>query len=61
MSDTWADEIYAMYRAGILTGYTGTPPYAEHAFGADSNIRRSEVAVIVVRMMEADARVSFTI
>lgn len=60
-SDAYANEIYVFYRAGILGGYTNTAGYADHAFGTSSNIRRSEVAVIVVHMMDADTRISFTI
>lgn len=61
MSDLYADEIYTFYRAGILGGYTNTAGYKDHAFGANSSILRSEVAVIVVHMMDPDTRLSFTI
>lgn len=61
MTDANANEIYTFYRAGILGGYTNTPGYADHAFGADSSIRRSEVAVIVVHMVDPDTRLMFTI
>lgn len=61
LGDAYAEEVYAFYRAGILAGYTDSAAFAEHAFGTDSKIKRSEVAVIVVHMMEPDTRVSFTI
>lgn len=56
-----AREIYAFYRSGILAGYTNTPGYAEHAFGPDSSITRAEVAAIMNRMFDADARIEFDI
>ena len=58
---TYASEIYTFYRAGILGGFTNTPGYADHSFGFSTDIRRSEVAVIVVHMMDADTRISFTL
>jgi len=61
LEDTYADEIYTFYRAGIVSGYTQTPPYPDHAFGADSTITRAEVASILIRMFEAEKRASFTI
>ncbi len=61
LGDAYADEVYAFYRAGILAGYTDSAEFAEHAFGTDSKIKRSEVAIIVVHMMDQDTRVSFTI
>lgn len=61
MSDESANEIYAFYRAGILTGYTGTPGYEEHAFGGDSTISRAEVAAIMNRMFDASTRRMFTL
>ncbi len=61
LTDLYANEIYTFYRAGILSGYSGTPSYAEHAFGSDSSINRAEVASILIRMFEADARTNFTI
>lgn len=51
--------VYTFYRAGILTGYTQNPGKAEGAFGPQDNITRCEVAAIMVRMMDASARVSF--
>lgn len=61
MVDPYSDEIYAFYRAGILAGYTGSPDNAEHAFGPGTNIRRNEMAVILVHLVDADTRVTFTI
>lgn len=59
--DDGAEQVYAFYRAGILTGYTGTAGYADHAFGADTTVTRAEVATIMNRMFDADARAEFTI
>lgn len=56
-----AREVYAFYRAGILAGYTNTPEYAEHAFGAESSITRAEVAAIMNRMFDGGARIEFEI
>lgn len=56
-----ADEIYAFYRAGILTGYTDTPGYEERAFGPEGTITRAEMATIMNRMFDETARVEFTI
>ena len=61
MTDSSAAEIYAFYRAGILTGYTNTPGHAEHAFGPDTTIARSEVAAILTRMFDDGARKTFTL
>ena len=44
--------IYKLYRAGILNGAD-----AKGTFMPDSSIRRSEVAAILIRMMEPSARV----
>ena len=56
-----AAAIYSFYRAGILSGYTNTEGYAEHAFGPDSSITRAEIAAIMNRMFDASARVVFAI
>ena len=56
MSAEAAAEIYAFYRAGILTGSDD----AGH-FNAGSDIKRSEVAAILTRMYDASARKSFTL
>ena len=51
-----AAAIYKLYRAGILDG-------VDSAFNCNpgANIRRSEVAAILTRMMNADARLHFSI
>ena len=59
--DRAADEIYAFYRAGILTGYTDSADYAERAFGPKGTITRAEMAAIMNRMFDTSARVRFTI
>ncbi len=46
---------YALYRAGIVTGAD-----AKHSCLPDSNIKRSEVATILVRMVNKEKRVKFT-
>ncbi|MBR4953785.1 MAG: S-layer homology domain-containing protein, partial [Oscillospiraceae bacterium] len=61
LEDAYADEIYTFYRAGIVSGYTNSEAYAEHAFGSDSTITRAEVASILIRMFEPAKRSSFTI
>ena len=61
MAADWAGQVYAFYRAGILTGYTNSPQYADHDFGPDSFISRAEVATIMNRMFDASARKAFTI
>lgn len=61
MSADWAAMVYAFYRAGILTGYTDSPQYADHDFGPDSFISRAEVATIMNRMFDASARKTFSI
>ena len=60
-ADKAGAQVYEFYRAGILTGYTNTAGYAEHAFGPDSTITRAEVATIMNRMFDESARVEFTI
>ena len=59
--DLWGDESYAsdvykFYRAGVLTG---SDSYG--TFKPDSNITRSEVATIVVRLTDPSQRKSFTL
>ena len=56
MTHASAAAIYKLYRAGILQGVD-----AAHNCNPSSNIRRSEVAVILTRMMDASKRQSFTI
>ena len=56
MSDPQATAIYRLYRAGIVQGVDDA-----HNCSPDSNIKRSEVAAILTRMMNADARIAFSI
>ena len=56
MNDTYAEEIYTFYRAGILTGSD-----AKGTFNPDSNIKRSEVAAILIRMYDTNARQAVTL
>ncbi len=51
-AELYYDEIYTLYRAGIVNGSDKSG-----SFLPASNIRRSEVAAIVVRMMEPEKRV----
>ncbi|MBQ6059332.1 MAG: S-layer homology domain-containing protein [Clostridia bacterium] len=50
---TYADEVYLLYRAGILTGSDSSGAYSPR-----SNITRAEAATIANRMAESDSRVS---
>lgn len=52
ITDTNAKQIYAFYRAGILTGAEGG------AFNPSQNVKRSEVAAIMTRMFDASSRKS---
>ena len=52
--DKYASEILAFYNAGILTGSD-----AKGTFNPSSNIKRSEVAAILSRMMDATTRKMF--
>lgn len=52
-NDKFAKEIYTFYRAGILTGMDEIG-----SFGPGSPIRRSEVAAIITRMFNENARKS---
>ena len=54
--DRYADEIYALYRAGVLTGSdrSGT-------FYPTSLIRRSEAAAILIRAFDEEARRTLTL
>jgi len=56
MSDEYAEAVYKLYRAGIVAGSD-----AEHNCKPDSNIKRSEVAAILSRMMDETKRVKFSI
>ena len=49
-----AAAIYKMYRAGILQGVN-----AAYNCNPEANIKRSEVAAILTRMMNPDARIEF--
>ena len=51
MGSAYASEIYAFYRAGILTGSD-----AAGTFCPGASIKRSEVAAILVRMYDDTAR-----
>ncbi len=50
LTDSYAGEIYAFYRAGIVVGKE------EGVFFPNSEIKRSEVAAILTRMFEKDSR-----
>lgn len=56
LTDNYAAQIYAFYRAGILTGSD-----LKGTFSPNSNIKRSEVAAILTRMFEKDARKTITL
>lgn len=56
MSDTYSWAVYALYRAGILTGSD-----SKGTFNPNSNIKRSEVATIVARMANVTYRKSVTL
>ena len=51
-----AEEIYALYRAGILNGMN-----LEGNYQPESGIRRNEAAAIVARMLDEDLRVRVTL
>ena len=53
--NSFAKEVYLMYRAGIVGGVD-----AEHNCKPNTNIKRSEVATILSRMMFAEKRIKFT-
>lgn len=54
-SATYAHYVYKLYRSGIVTGVD-----AAHNCNPEANIKRSEVAVIIARMMDKNDRVEFT-
>lgn len=56
MTHSYASAIYKMYRAGIVQGSD-----AQYSCRPSENIKRSEVAAILTRMMDASARKTFTI
>jgi hypothetical protein len=49
-----SEGVYKLYRAGILAGVD-----TKHNCNPESNIKRSEVAAVLSRMMDATKRVSF--
>ena len=51
-----ADSVYKLYRAGILAGVDD-----KHTCNPEANIKRSEVAAIISRMMDSEKRVKFTL
>lgn len=54
-SAAYADAVYKLYRAGIVTGVD-----ADHNCNPNANIKRSEVAAILTRMNDKDTRVEFS-
>ena len=56
MSRASAGAVYKLYRAGITQGVD-----AAHNCSPGSNIKRGEVAVIIMRMMDPSTRISFTL
>ena len=56
MTYQYADDVYTLYRLGVLTGSD-----AVHSFRPESNIQRCEVAAIVARLGEPDYLQSFTL
>ena len=54
MSAEYASEVYKLYRAGILQGSD-----EQHSCKPFDNIKRSEVAAIISRMMDPDKRIKF--
>jgi hypothetical protein len=56
MTNPQAAEIYKLYRAGIVQGVDTVT----HSCNPGSNIKRSEVAAILTRMMDGGARVFFS-
>lgn len=55
-SDNSSASVYALYRAGILTGNDAKGTFTPH-----STIKRSEVATVLTRMADASLRESFTL
>lgn len=51
----YAPAVYTLYRAGIVGGVD-----EKHSCAPETNIKRSEVATILVRMMDDEKRVSFS-
>ena len=56
MSASYADAVYLLYRAGVLTGSDSAG-----TFRPDSTIKRSEAAAIVTRMADPSLRQRITL
>jgi hypothetical protein len=54
MSDTHGADIYKLYNAGILQGSD-----EKYSFKPNTNIKRSEIAAIVVRMVMEEERIGY--
>ena len=54
-ANSFAKQVYLLYRAGVVTGVDQA-----HNCNPNANIKRSEVATILSRMMFAEKRVKFT-
>ena len=53
LSDSYGAAVYKLYQAGVLTGNDEAGTFAPM-----TNIKRSEVAAIVNRMMHAENRIT---
>ena len=60
LSDPAGPQVYSFYRAGILTGVSDEV-HAPNAFAGESGITRAEVATIMNRMFEPEARQRFSL
>ena len=56
VSDSYGPAVYKLYRAGVFTGTDSTG-----AFHPNTNIRRSEVAAVITRMVRVSERKSVTL
>lgn len=56
LSDACGEAVYKLYRAGVLTGSD-----SQGTFYPNTNLRRSEMAAIVIRMVNVTARKSVSI
>lgn len=54
ITDKYGEDIYLLYRAGILEGSD-----KQHNFKPNTTIKRSEIATIVVRMMIEEERIGY--
>jgi hypothetical protein len=54
MSDSYGPDVYKLYNAGILVGSD-----AKYSFKPNTNIKRSEIAAIVVRMVMEEERIGY--